>query len=52
MTSENAIMGLTQGLLLVLFGQEQSRPGVLVVVQPDLEDVILVVESPFHQIRQ
>ncbi len=52
MASENAIMGLAQGLLLVLFGQEQSRPGVLVVGQSDPEDVILVVESPFHQIRQ
>ena len=50
MTSENAIVGLAQGLLLVLLGQEQCRPGVLVVCQPDPEDVVLVVESPFYQI--
>ena len=52
MSSENAIVGLAQGLLLVFLGQEQSRPGVFVVGQPDPEDVILVVESSFHQIRQ
>ncbi len=52
MTSENAIVGLAQGLLLVLLGQEQSRPGLLVVGQPDPEDVVLVVESPFYQIHQ
>ncbi len=51
MTSENAIVGLAQGLLLVLLGQEQSRPGVLVVGQPDPEDVILVVESSLYQIH-
>ncbi len=47
-TSENAIVGLAQALLLVLLGQEQSRPGVLVVGQPDPEDVVLVVEGPFY----
>ncbi len=52
MASENAVMGLTQGLFLILLGQEQSRPGIFVVVQPDPEDVILIVEGPFHQIRQ
>ncbi len=45
MTSENTIVGLALCLLLVLFGQEQSRPGVLVVGKPDPEDVILVVEK-------
>ncbi len=35
MTSENAIVGFAQGLLLVLFGQEQGRPRVLVVGQSD-----------------
>ncbi len=52
MISENAIVGLAQGLLLLLLGQEQSHPGVLVVGQPDPEDVVLVVESPFYQIHQ
>ena len=52
MTSENAIVGFAQGLLLVLLGQEQSRPGVLVVGQSDPEDVILVVESSLYQIHQ
>ncbi len=52
MSSENAIVGLAQDLLLVLLGQEQCRPGVFVVGQPDPEDVILVVESSFHQICQ
>ena len=51
MSSENAIVGLAQGLFLVLFGQEQRRPGVFVVSQPDQEDVVLVVESSFQQIR-
>jgi hypothetical protein len=31
MTSEDAIVGLAQGLLPVFLGQEQCRPGVLVV---------------------
>ena len=52
MTSENTIVGFAQGLLLVLLGQEQSCPGVLVVGQPDPEDVILVVESSLYQIHQ
>ncbi len=52
MASENAIVGLAQGLLLVLLGQEQRRPGVLVVCQPDPEDVVLVVKSLFYQIGQ
>ncbi len=50
MTSENAIVGLAQGLLLVLLGQEQCHPRVLVVRQPDPEDVVLVVECSFYQI--
>ena len=52
MTSENAIVGLAQGFLLILLGQEQHRPRVLVVGQPDPEDVILVVEGPFYQVIQ
>ena len=52
MSSENAIVGLAQGLLLVLLGQEQCHPGVLVVCQLDPEDVVLVVESSFYQIGQ
>ena len=52
MTSENAVVGFAQGLLLVLLGQQQGHPGVFVVGQPDPEDVILVMESPFYQIRQ
>ena len=52
MTSENAIVGFAQGLLLVLFGQEQGRPGVFVVGQTDPEDVILGVEGPFYQVIQ
>ena len=51
MSSENAIVSLAQGFLLILLGQEQRRPRVLVVGQPDPEDVVLVVESSFHQIR-
>ena len=51
MSSENAIVSLALGFLLILLGQEQRRPRVLVVGQPDLEDVVLVVESSFHQIR-
>ncbi len=47
MTSENAIVGLAQGLLLVLLGQEQCRPGVLVVCQPDPENVVLVWKVRF-----
>ncbi len=50
MTSEDAIVSLAQGLFLVLLGQEQCRPGVLVVCQPDPEDVVFVVESSFYQI--
>ncbi len=51
MSSKNAIVGLAQGFFLVFLGQEQNRPGVFVVGQPDPEDVVLVVESSFHQIR-
>ena len=51
-TSENAIMSFAQCFLLVLLGQEQSRPGVFVVGQTDPEDVILVVEGPFYQVIQ
>ena len=50
--SENAIMRFAQRFLLVLLGQEQSRPGVFVVGQTDPEDVILVVEGPFYQVIQ
>ncbi len=50
MTSKNAIVGFAQGLLLVLLGQEQGCPGVLVVGQSDPEDVILVVESSLYQV--
>ncbi len=52
MTSENAIVSLAQGLFLILLGQEQSRPGIFVVVQLDPEDVILIVEGPLHQIHE
>ena len=52
MASEDAIVGLTQGLFLVLLGQEQSRPGVLVIRQSDPEYVILVVEGSFYQISE
>ncbi len=48
-TSEDAVVGLTQGLFLVLLGQEQSRPRVLVICQSDPEYVILVVEGSFYQ---
>ncbi len=50
MTSEDAIMGLAQGLFLVLLGLEQGRSGVLVVCQSDPEDVVFVMESSFDQI--
>jgi hypothetical protein len=49
-TSENAVVGLAQGLFLVLLGQEQGRSGVLVVCQSDPEDVVFVVESYSYQI--
>jgi hypothetical protein len=49
-TSENAIVGLAQGLLLSLLGQEQCRPGVLVVCQPDPKDVVFVEEHSFYHI--
>ena len=49
-TSEDTIVGLAQGLFLVLLGQEQCHPGVLVVCLPDPEDVVFVVEGSFYQI--
>ncbi len=42
--SEDTIVGLT------LLGEEQCRPGVLVICQSDPEYVILVVEGSFYQI--
>ncbi len=47
-TSEDTIVGLAQGLFLVLLGQEQGRSGVLVVCQSDPEYVVFVVESSFY----
>ncbi len=52
MTSEDTIVGLAQGLFLVLLGQKQSRPGVLVICQSDPEYVIFVVEGSFYQISK
>ena len=49
-TSKDTIVGLAQGLFLVLLGQEQGRSGVLVVCQSDPEDVVVVVESSLYQI--
>ncbi len=51
-TSEDTVVGLTQGLFLVLLGQEQGRPRVLVICQSDPEYVILVVEGSFYQIGE
>ncbi len=48
--SEDTIVGLTQGLFLILLGQEQGCLGVLVICQSDPEYVILVVEGSFYQI--
>ncbi len=49
-TSEDTVVGLAQGLFLVLLGQEQGRSGVLVVCQSDPEYVVFVVEGSFYQI--
>ena len=50
MASKDAVVGLTQGLFLILLWQEQCCPRVFVICQSDPEYVILVVEGSFYQI--
>ncbi len=50
MASEDAVVGLTQGLFRILLGQKQCCPWVFVVCQSDPEYVILVVKCSLYEI--
>ncbi len=50
--SEDAVVGFTQGLFLILLGQEQGCPWVFVICQSDPEYVILVVKFSLYEVSK